>query len=140
MNIAQDNTNPFDGAEIVSTYSRAQCIADGFLVDVSHTAKEAGFKVPVAVSRAVWADCIEWGAEDTKRQVHQDQDGRLWDVLWMCLCEAKRQRVHAFFSFELYRIPRGGKAIAPRLVQLKAVIGPGDSGEPVITILEPNED
>jgi hypothetical protein len=31
-------------------------------------------------------------------------------------------------------------AFAPPLVRLKAVCGPGDQGEPVITVMMPNED
>ena len=38
-------------APVISAYTRAQAIEDGILVDVSETAREAGFKIPVA-SRA----------------------------------------------------------------------------------------
>ena len=38
----------------ISAYTRAQAIEDGILVDVSETAREAGFKIPVAVTRTVW--------------------------------------------------------------------------------------
>ena len=36
--------------------SRAQAIEDGVLVDVSDIAKEAGFRYPVALTSALWAD------------------------------------------------------------------------------------
>lgn len=143
MNTTQHTTLAaalFSEADVVHSYSRADMLADGFLVDVSSTAKQAGFRVPVAVTRAVWTDCIEWTAEDSRHQTHQDEAGRLWDVLWMCMCEAKRQRVHASFLFELYRVVRGSGKALPRAVTLKAVIGPGDSGEPVITVMQPDED
>ena len=39
---------------VLSVYTRAQAIEDGILVDVSDTAREAGFKIPVAVTRSVW--------------------------------------------------------------------------------------
>ena len=39
---------------VISIYSRAQAIEDGILVDVSDTAREAGFTIPVAVTRTVW--------------------------------------------------------------------------------------
>ena len=42
--------------EPISIYTRAQAIEDGVLVDVSESAREAGFKFPVAVTRTVW-DC-----------------------------------------------------------------------------------
>ncbi len=39
---------------VLSAYTRAQAIEDGILVDVSETAREAGFTIPVAVTRTVW--------------------------------------------------------------------------------------
>jgi hypothetical protein len=42
--------------------------------------------------------------------------------------------------FEFYRVPRDGRATAAELTTLKLVVGPGDEGEPVMTILLPNED
>ena len=42
--------------------------------------------------------------------------------------------------FELYRVPRDGKSIKTELVILKLIVGPGDQGKPVITILMKNED
>ena len=41
--------------------------------------------------------------------------------------------------YELYRVPRDGHSTEAQLVRLKLIIGPGDRGEPVMTIL-PNED
>ncbi len=41
--------------EVISSYSRAQAIEDGVLVDISGLAREAGFRYPVAVSRGVFA-------------------------------------------------------------------------------------
>ena len=38
----------------ISAYTRAQAIEDGILVDVSDTAREAGFNIPVTVTRTVW--------------------------------------------------------------------------------------
>lgn len=46
---------------------------------VTETAKEAGFRVPVAMTTAAWADTVEWTETDSKRQIEQDQSGRLWD-------------------------------------------------------------
>ena len=42
--------------------------------------------------------------------------------------------------YQLYRVPRGGRGVKPRLTMLKAICGPGDQGEPVITIMLPGED
>lgn len=128
------------GIRSIYTYTRAQALADGELVDVTTTAAEAGFTTPVALTRAAWADCVEWTDEDTKRQTVQDQDGRLWDVLWMCMQTARIAKAASTFFFVVYRVPRGGRAMSPKQTRLKACIGPGDAGEPVITIMQPNED
>jgi len=68
-------------------YTRAQAIDDGVLVDVTETAAEAGFKVPVALSAALWAEAVAW---DESRGALQDEKGRLWDCLWMAYCTARR--------------------------------------------------
>ena len=43
---------------VIFSYTRAQAIADGVLIDVSELAKEAGFRFPVAVTAGVWAECV----------------------------------------------------------------------------------
>jgi hypothetical protein len=48
----------FEDAELIHRYSRAQAIADGVLIDVSEATKEAGFKFPVALTAAAWAQCV----------------------------------------------------------------------------------
>ncbi len=127
--------------EVIYTYTRAQAIEDGVLVDVSETAREAGFRWPVAITQAAWEDCIAWTEDDNNHQVYQDESGRLWDVLWMALhaitsASANRSQM----LYELYRVPRDGKSTEPRLTKLKLVAGPGDHAEPVITIMLPTED
>jgi len=123
---------------VIHTYTRAQAIDDGVLVDISSTAREAGFTCPVAITRAAWADCVEWTEADSKRQTYQDEDGRLWDVLWMASQAARRGGMETLY--QLYRVPRGGRGCRPRLTTLKMLAGPGDNGELVITILMQNED
>ena len=126
---------------VVSRYSRAQATADGVLVDVSERAKEAGFRWPVALTQAAWADCVEWTEENSRRQVYQDEGGRLWDVLVMAARAAKADRGDGPVRlFKLWRVPRGGRGHLPRYTVLKMMIGGGDDGEPVMTILLPSED
>jgi len=124
--------------EAISTYTRKQAIEDGVLVDISEMAAEAGFNCPVAITRAAWADCVEWTEADSNRQTTQDESGRLWDVLWMAKLAARRGGSKTTYQF--YRVPRGGRGIKPRLTALKMTAGPGDDGELVITIMMRNED
>ena len=136
-----ESTTAFDWGEPISVYTRAQAIEDGCLVDVTETAAEAGWRWPVAVTRAVWEACCEWNDEDTERQTHQDVTGRLWDVVYMGMIWVKKSvRNESTIPFSLLQIPRGGKARKPKNVVLKAAVSGGDNGEPVVTILFPDED
>ncbi len=72
------NPNDFD---VVYTYTRKQAIEDGVLIDITDTAKEMGFKFPVAITSTVWHGYIIppkelkcWG---------QSEKGRLWDVIFL---------------------------------------------------------
>ena len=129
--------------DAVYCYSREMAIEDGYLVDVSEMAREAGFHVPVALTRAVWDDCVEWAPEAEKRKgtcTGQSEEGRLWDVLNMAMLAARRQRGGDRSLFVVYRVPQAGRGIRARRVTLAMRIGPGDAGEPVITIMQQEED
>ncbi len=88
--------------DVIYSYTRAQAIADGVLVDVTETAKEAGFRWPVAITRAVWEDCVTWSDEDSERQAHQDESGRLWDVLWMAFVAIRKSQSQPELIYELW--------------------------------------
>src|SRR4051794_33773254 len=113
---------------LIYAYSRTQAIVDGVLVDVSATAQEAGFVIPVAVTRMVWDEVIT--PNDTARSLGQSEAGRLWDILWM-LRYAIRRPNHSNPSrllFELL-VSHGDRPVGT--VTLKAICGPGDEAEPV---------
>lgn len=122
--------------EYISTYTRQEAIEDGFLVDVSETAKEAGIKFPVAMTKEAFEDCVAWSEEDNKRkQTFNDEDGRLWDVVYMLsLAIRSSGKSGSEITYQVYRIPRAGKGRMARRVDLYAQVTGGDSGEPVITI------
>lgn len=140
-NISNEQSAEAFFGEVISTYTRAQAIEDGVLVDAGSMASEAGFKWPVALTSAVWADCVAWTEDDSEQQVHQDHSGRLWDVLYMA-SHAIRTRSGSGdrLLFQLYRVPRDGQSTKAELTTMKLIVGPGDQGESVITILLPNED
>jgi hypothetical protein len=126
--------------DVISTYTRAQAIEDGVLIDISPIAKTAGFEWPVAMTASAWADCVAWSDTDSRTQVYQDESGRLWDVIFMafqaiCLSKEAGDRL----LFRLYRVPRDGRSMEAELTTLKLIVGPGDRGEPVMTILLSNE-
>ena len=116
--------------DVISSYSRAQAVEDGVLVDVSETAREAGLRYPVALTRAVWESCV---VVPPNVQA-QDERGRLWDILWMLRASVGRGGEEIRYSL-IVRTAKGR-----RRVTLKALCGPGDDAEPVITIMLPEED
>ncbi len=118
---------------LIYTYTRAQALEDGVLVDVSELAREAGFVWPVALTTAVWAI-----VEDIPRRYRtwQTAEGRLYDALWMAYCairSATRSSTELLYTLLLDH----GRH---RYLTLKLVTGPGDHGEPVVTIMLPTED
>ena len=120
--------------EIISMYTRAQALEDGELVDVSRWAspKEmmGGFKVPVAMTRALWAaveaipDALE-GIADVR--------GRAHDVLWMARCAL------AGSARRNFRVVLPVAGSRKKEAQLVVDLGPGDTGEPVVTIGFPDD-
>ena len=121
--------------EIIFSYSRAEAIADGVLVDVSEMAKEAGFKYPVAITQTAYVKYVEVpeGVEG------QDEQGRLWDILNMLRFAAAQSKGESEIVFKLYVFVRGGDR-KPRLVSLKSVCGPNDDASPCLTVMLPGED
>ena len=126
--------DPFENADVISSYSRAQAIEDGVLVEVTETARRAGFRFPVAVTAGVWAEYVSV----PPGVACQDEAGRLWDVVWMTRCAIARAPDGA--DSVVVRLHVRNDDGAARLVTLRAVVGPGDSGEPVITVMLPHED
>ncbi|WP_437723608.1 DUF6573 family protein [Sorangium sp. So ce861] len=121
--------------EVIEAYTRAQAIADGTLMDVTSTAREMGIRLPVAVTHSVWARYVM--LTPAALRARNDERGRLWDVLWMFRAAAQRAPEANEITFSLYVVTDSTK---PSLVELKAVCGPGDNAEPVITIMLPEED
>lgn len=128
---------------VIFSYTRAQAIADGVLIDVSELAKQAGFRFPVALTCGVWAECIAgtagiW-AECVPPNGVQDETRRVWGLihaLWVAVTtKSGSERVD--FAVHVRNDDCPGD---PPLVRLYALCGPGDDAEPVITVMLPHED
>jgi hypothetical protein len=126
----------FDHTDIISRYSRAQAIEDGVLIDVSATAREAGIRYPVALTAAVWSRCVAV----PPGVACQDEKGRQWDVVWLLRWAIGRTTGNANEVRFGAHVRNDNREGTPLLVRLKAVCGPGDQAEPVITVMLPEED
>jgi hypothetical protein len=125
----------FDDVPIIFSYSREQALEDGVLVDVSVWAAETGFVIPVACTSAVWHQLIV--PPKRTQESGQSERGRAHDVLWTLFNAIKRQPKAGTVLFKVIFLASPNRH---KTVTLKSVIGPGDSGEPVITIMLPEED
>jgi hypothetical protein len=121
--------------DVIYSYSRKQAIADGVLVDVTKVAQEAGIKYPVAVTSALWASLIKPSPELEVQG--QSFEGRLWDLLFMFAFYAQTATSSTLIYECLFQMYPSKE---PELHKIKAVIGPGDTLDPVITIMFPEED
>lgn len=122
--------------EVIHSYTRAQAIEDGVLVDVSTVAREAGITFPVALTRGAWEQCVTVPAGVRG----QDEAGRLWDVLWMLRCMIVAGRAQGSDCRFRLHVRGDNRERTPPQVELRSVCGPGDLGEPVITVMLPEED
>ena len=130
----------FEDAELIYRYTRKQAIEDGMLVDlmqpgIAELVREAGIKFPVAMTSTAYSECI-MPASGVLPQ-GQDVNGRLWDVLMLLRFGIKKlppQEDRVFFKVGVWD---GAKHVE---VKLWALCGPGDEGEPVITVMLEGED
>lgn len=122
------------GEDTIVGCTRAMALEEGILIDVTDTAKEANFTVPVALTQAAYELTVE--LSDAARLAGNDEEGRLWDVLWMFRLALLGDRDASELFFQVLVVTT---SIEPTLLVLKGVCGPGDAGEPVLTVMLPNE-
>ncbi|WP_331720916.1 hypothetical protein OG306_40750 (plasmid) [Streptomyces sp. NBC_01241] len=124
--------------------TRARAIETGALIEADPgIAAEVEFPAPVAMTEAVYADCI--AVPDTYRWdtgIRLDDAEREWDLLITASRAIKAAAGSGRpprLAFSLYRVPVDGLSRDPQRVTLVAEASPGDNGERVITIMRPSE-
>jgi len=129
--------NPFEDMPVIFSYTRAQAIEDGVLVDLTEWAKETGFKIPVACTATVWHQHIV--PPNVTKELGQSERGRAHDMLWMLYNTIRRSEPagenQLLFTVIFLQTPNKHET-----VQLKAICGPSDKGEAALTVMLPNED
>ncbi|WP_017462050.1 MULTISPECIES: DUF6573 family protein [Rhodanobacteraceae] len=127
---------------VIHSYSRAEAIDDGVLVEVPESAsRAAGFKVPLAMTASAWGATMGFGTDLAELLA------KATAVLAAAMLEYRQSEHRAklglaepvgdclFFAYDAER-EDGGVDV----VQLKMQIGPGDNAEPVGTVMLPGED
>jgi hypothetical protein len=118
----------FQDSEILFSYSRAQAIADGALIDITELAKPFGFRFSVAITSGLYAELTAGCGDDAA-----EQQSRLNVLLVTLRAEIAQTGSHSDRADLLISHPK-----AP--VAAYALCGPGDTAEPVITVMLPHED
>ena len=121
---------------VISSYSRDQAIEDGVLVafpEMQTMAKEAGFTLPVALSTVAW-NYVE--ATGKAKDHGECWKGRLWDVLTMLRHAIRGNEGESLIEFQVIFTNHAG---VKKTKTLWAQVGPGDSHEPVLTIMLPED-
>lgn len=130
-------------AQLIYSYTREQAIADGVLVDLTKHAKCLGFSCSVAITDAAWTKFIDIPNHAIGLQ---DQLGRMHDVLNMLIFAIKNNSNTSQISFTVFVNDNVGlperlhKNESSMYHEIKAISGPGDNGELVITLMLPEED
>ena len=121
---------------VVYSYSRAQAIADGVLVDITDAARVAGFKVPTVLTATLYHGYVVPPA-GLDGCFGQSAAGRLHDVLTLALFAARASKGTDRVYFKVDFLMAPGKT---ETVDIIAHIGPGDTPAPVLTIMMPEDD
>ena len=120
--------------DVIHVTTRQKAIEDGLLIDVSQMAREIGLRFPTAVTAEVWNRFVKV----PKRVFGKNEEERLWGILFRLHFHLKANRPHG--SETMFRLCVANDDSGDQLVPLKAVCGPGDVAEPVITIMLHEED
>ena len=127
---------PFENFTLISTYTRAQAIADGVLIDITATAAEHGFKLHTVVTDNLYHEYLT-PPDGLSAGEGQSLAGRLHDLLTMAMLEARNGLGKNRVEFEVLFLMRPG---VKELVKVIAHVGPGDEGEAVLTLMLPGDD
>lgn len=129
----------FETCEVIHSYTRAEAIEDGVLVDLSSRFPDVCrqlYRSPsVACTAAVWG-ILEQAANNPKHC--NEMDALVWDLLFMSFRGVVKRidPTSHFFEVIISGTARGGD----KYYTFKAVCGPNDDGSPCITISLPEED
>jgi hypothetical protein len=133
-NDPQGSDSPF--GDVIYTYTHAYAVADGYQIEVTKTAQEAGIRCPVFLTRSVHDAFVTV----PPNVAGQDGAGRLWDILTFLRHAIRKStpgQTRLPFALYLRNDNRG-----PRLVKLIAACGAldFDDPQPSITVMMQDEE
>jgi len=125
---------PFSDFPVIFSYSRADALADGVLIDITAAAREHGFKLHTAVTDSLFGYVVP---PDGLEGEGQSLEGRMHDLLTLAMIAARKGLNHDRVEFEVLFLMEPGKLEKVRVI---LHVGPGDQGEAVLTLMLPGDD
>jgi len=115
---------------ILFSYTRKQAIEDGVLVDVTELARREGFRLHTAMTATLYGEAVRLPAGVKPPEGVKVDEATA--VRWLL------KRLHR----EIMRLPAGEDRVHFTMgeISLWALCGPGDEGEPVLTVMLAGED
>jgi hypothetical protein len=141
-----NETPATDQPEVIFAYTAADAVRDGGAVEFNPaTALEAGYALPVIMTRAAYEDTVEWTRPE---EWLQSMDARFWDVLTMLRAAGKAALESGrSYQFRVARIANKNKSGAlskstTAYVTTLVVRAEGfdQSGTPCLMVRLPGED
>ncbi len=103
--------------------------------DLDEVVANAGIKLPLAITYTAF--CRYIALTPAAERAGNDIKGRLWDIVWMLRHAMLANPNKSEIVFESRCVV---ERISPSRCFLKCIIGGGDNGEPVLTLMLPDED
>lgn len=119
----------------IHSYTRAQALEDGVLIDVTKHAKEIGIRYPTALTAGVWAEAIA-RPKAVELEGNRWEKSRTKELLELAITELETSPSKCVRL--LYHVPV--TLDDSKRIELRATVSPGDDGREVLTIMLPHED
>ena len=134
--------NSYKDMGIIFKYTREEAIADGVLVDVTEQAEKVGFKLHTVITDTIHAE-LEVNAVEVSAATEYNETEIYNTILISLLHQAAEQAKAAKEAKRRLPFTATYKCVSADLeyvYNFHLHLGPGDEGEPVLTIMRPDED
>lgn len=120
---------------LISVYTRKQAIEDGVLIDITEAAKRSGFKLPFAITSNLHQQYVGPPVEvqDIPGQSEEERLARLLNQAWIAACSEKQSN-HVVFGMMFLMEPEEFET-----TNIWLIIDGGDDGQPVLTLMLPED-